>query len=93
MLLFLSLDFDLSVDLKMLGVCFGVPAEAYLITAKDIFIVDHIFYEFLPSRLTAAVIAASRSCIRLAPMWPERLLKLTRYSLDDLQPAIEFLLR
>ncbi|KAM9365670.1 cyclin-J [Pholidichthys leucotaenia] len=53
---------------------------------------DHVFLCFAPSLVAAACVAATRLVLRLSPMWPPRLQRLTGYSWESLVPCVEKLL-
>ncbi|XP_062928169.1 cyclin-J [Mobula hypostoma] len=53
---------------------------------------DHGFLNYFPSVVAAACIAASRAVLRLSPLWPVRLHRLTAYAWETLLPCVEHLL-
>ncbi|XP_076333741.1 cyclin J isoform X3 [Tachypleus tridentatus] len=55
--------------------------------------VDHTFLQFPPSMVAAAIIAATRICLLISPVWPRFLQKLTYYTSEELSPCIEIMLR
>uniref|UniRef100_UPI00398F8DB8 cyclin-J n=1 Tax=Pristiophorus japonicus TaxID=55135 RepID=UPI00398F8DB8 len=66
--------------------------EKYAAYFLEVSLQDHGFLYHFPSMVAAACIAASRVVLRLSPLWPIRLHRLTAYAWDALLPCIERLL-
>ncbi|XP_067909432.1 cyclin-J [Heterodontus francisci] len=66
--------------------------EKYSAYFLEVSLQDHGFLNYFPSIVAAACIAASRAVLKLSPLWPVRLHRLTAYAWDALLPCIERLL-
>ncbi|XP_078080527.1 cyclin-J [Mustelus asterias] len=66
--------------------------EKYSAYFLEVSLQDHGFLNYFPSIVAAACIAASRAVLKLSPLWPVRLHRITAYSWDTLLPCIERLL-
>ena len=53
---------------------------------------DDLYRKYLPSRVAAATVAASRSCLNCAPIWNSHLENLTGYRWTDVQPIVDIML-
>ncbi|XP_030766387.1 cyclin-A2 isoform X2 [Sitophilus oryzae] len=51
------------------------------------------YLEYIPSTLAASAIALARHTLELTPCWPQSFTETTMYTLDQLQPCLEFLQR
>ncbi|XP_078421400.1 cyclin-J [Cetorhinus maximus] len=66
--------------------------EKYSAYFLEVSLQDHGFLNYFPSVVAAACIAASRAVLKLSPLWPVRLHRITAYAWDALLPCIERLL-
>ncbi|XP_072335201.1 cyclin-J isoform X1 [Scyliorhinus torazame] len=66
--------------------------EKYSAYFLEVSLQDHGFLNYFPSIVAAACIAASRAVLKLFPLWPVRLHRITAYAWDALLPCIERLL-
>jgi len=55
----------------------------------DLCLQDHNFSSYLPSIVASSAIASARRQLKLTPVWPKRLRKLTGYSKVDITPCLE----
>lgn len=54
---------------------------------------DHKFLSFKPSVVTAAAVAAARSCLHLTPTWKPALVQLTQYEYFEICECVDLMLK
>lgn len=69
-----------SKEIKYLG--------KYSLYFLEVSLQDYTFYNFLPSLISASVIASSRQCIKITPTWPAKLVQVTGYEYSDIEPCV-----
>lgn len=56
-------------------------------------LLDHKFLSFKPSVVTAAAIAAARSCLQLTPTWKPVLVEQTKYEYFQICECVDLMLK
>ena len=54
---------------------------------------DHKFLSFKPSVVTAAAVAAARTCLHLTPTWKPALVQLTQYEYFEICECVDLMLK
>lgn len=70
-----------------------VYVKKYVHYFLEISLQDHTFLSYKPSVVTAAAIAAARSCLHLSPIWNPALVNLTQYKYFDISECVDQMLK
>lgn len=72
----------------------GSLFESTCIVNKIIYLFqDHRFLLFKPSVVTAAAVAAARSCLHLTPTWKSALIELTKFEFFEICECVDLMLK